>query len=373
MRNQYLLIVIFLMTSLGFSQPIEVSVTQYTPDQLVKDILINNPCAQVTNVTWSTGTSYGVTDGTGIGYFTNTNPDFDMAAGIILSTGNAELAEGPETSSQGVGNTNLLDDDELTTYMNAVIGPDAYHNATILEFDFVPFGNSISFNFIFASEEYGAYQCDFSDAFAFFLTNTITNATTNLALVPGSGDPISVPTIRDAAYNNGNNGICSDGNLASMNEQYFDSYNAGNPNSATNFIGQTVKMVAQSTVIPMTKYHIKLVIQDRGDSSYDSGVFIEAGSFDIGNLDLGDAQLVVEGDGLCVGDSYTLKSGLDPLLFAFEWFKDDVLIPGATGADYVVTETGNYKVKAFMPNSTACLLESDPVLIEFYDYVGLDQ
>src|SRR5690554_1091661 len=119
MRNQYLLIVIFLMTSLGFSQPIEVSVTQYTPDQLVKDILINNPCAQVTNVTWSTGTSYGVTDGTGIGYFTNTNPDFDMAAGIILSTGNAELAEGPETSSQGVGNTNWLDDDELTTYMRS--------------------------------------------------------------------------------------------------------------------------------------------------------------------------------------------------------------------------------------------------------------
>src|SRR5690554_1200130 len=192
MRNQYLLIVIFLMTSLGFSQPIEVSVTQYTPDQLVKDILINNPCAQVTNVTWSTGTNYGVTDGTGIGYFTNTNSDFDMAAGIILSTGNAELAEGPETFSQGVGNNNWLDDDELTTYMNAVIGPDTYHNATILEFDFVPFGNSISFNFIFASEEYGTYQCDFSDAFAFFLTNTVTNATTNLALVPGTGDPISV-------------------------------------------------------------------------------------------------------------------------------------------------------------------------------------
>src|SRR5690554_4548720 len=373
MRNQYLLIVIFLMTSLGFSQPIEVSVTQYTPDQLVKNILINNPCAQVTNVTWSTGTSYGVTDGTGIGYFTNTNPDFDMAAGIILSTGNAELAEGPETSSQGVGNTNWLDDDELTTYMNAVIGPDTYHNATILEFDFVPFGNSISFNFIFASEEYGAYQCDFSDAFAFFLTNTITNATTNLALVPGTGDPISVTTIRDAAYNNGNNGICSDGNPASMNEQYFDSYNVGNPNSATNFLGQTVKMVAQSTVIPMTKYHIKLVIQDRGDSSFDSGVFIEAGSFDMGSLDLGDGQLVVEGNGLCAGDTYTLNAGMDPLLFTYEWYKNGTIIPNQSNVNLVVTETGYYHVKAYMPSLTNCTMESDPVLIEFYDYVDLNQ
>src|SRR5690554_7319825 len=373
MRNQYLLIVIFLMTSLGFSQPIEVSVTQYTPDQLVKDILINNPCAQVTNVTWSTGTNYGVTDGTGIGYFTNTNPDFDMAAGIILSTGNAELAEGPVTFSQGVGNNNWLDDDELTTYMNAVIGPDTYHNATILEFDFVPFGNSISFNFIFASEEYGTYQCDFSDAFAFFLTNTITNVTTNLALVPGTGDPISVTTIRDAAYNNGNNGICSDGNPASMNEEYFDSYNAGNPNSATNFIGQTVKMVAQSTVTPMTKYHIKLVIQDRGDSSVDSGVFIEAGSFDMGSLDLGDPQLVVEGKGLCVGDSYILEAGMDPLIFTYEWYKDGIIMPGESGVNLIVTETGNYSVKAYMPNLTSCIMESEPVLIEFYDYVDLDQ
>src|SRR5690554_6100901 len=373
MRNQYLLIVIFLMTSLGFSQPIEVSVTQYTPDQLVKDILINNPCAQVTNVTWSTGTNYGVTDGTGIGYFTNTNSDFDMAAGIILSTGNAELAEGPETFSQGVGNNNWLDDDELTTYMNAVIGPDTYHNATILEFDFVPFGNSISFNFIFASEEYGTYQCDFSDAFAFFLTNTITNVTTNLALVPGTGDPISVTTIRDAAYNNGNNGICSDGNPASMNEEYFDSYNAGNPNSATNFIGQTVKMVAESSVTPMTKYHIKLVIQDRGDSSVDSGVFIEAGSFDMGSLDLGDPQLVVEGKGLCVGDSYILEAGMDPLIFTYEWYKDGIIMPRESGVNLIVTETGNYSVKAYMPNLTSCIMESEPVLIEFYDYVDLDQ
>src|SRR5690606_14540644 len=154
MKGKYLLIGIFLITSLGFSQPIEVSVTQYTPEQLIKDVLINNPCAQVSNVTWSTGTNYGVTDGTGIGYFTNTNSDFDMAAGIILSTGNAELAEGPETFSQGVGNNNWLEDDELTTYMNAVIGPDNYHTATILEFDFVPFGSLLSCYFTFATEYY---------------------------------------------------------------------------------------------------------------------------------------------------------------------------------------------------------------------------
>src|SRR5690554_5415655 len=160
---------------------------------------------------------------------------------------------------------------------------------------------------------------------------------------------------------------------SSMNEQYFDSYNAGNPNSATNFIGQTVKMVAESSVIPMTKYHIKLVIQDRGDSSVDSGVFIEAGSFDMGSLDLGDPQLVVEGKGLCVGDSYILEAGMDPLIFTYEWYKDGIIMPGESGVNLIVTETGNYSVKAYMPNLTSCIMESEPVLIEFYDYVDLDQ
>src|SRR5690554_3105091 len=218
MKSNCLLILVFCLTSLGFSQPIDVSVTQYTPEQLVKDILINNPCANVSNVTWSTGTSYSVTEGTGIGYFTNTNPDFNMAAGIILSTGNAKLAEGPENSSQGIGNSSWLDDSQLTTYINGVLGQtESYHNATILEFDFVPYSGTISFNFIFASEEYGQFQCSYSDAFAFFLTNTVTNTTTNLALVPNTGDPISVTTIRDEAYNSGTNGVCRDRKSTRLN------------------------------------------------------------------------------------------------------------------------------------------------------------
>ena len=376
MRNKYLIIIACLYSFLCFSQAIEVSTTQYTPEQLVKEILINNPCANVSNVTWKTGTDFGVTDGTGIGYFENTNPDFDMTGGIILSTGNAKLAEGPENSIQGVGNTTTwLDDPDLTNYIRTALGvTDDYYNATILEFDFVPYNSAISFNFIFASEEYGGFQCGFSDSFAFFLTNTATNVTTNLALVPGTGDPISVTTIRDGAYNIGDgNGMCDDGNPISMNEQYFGSYNDGNVNSAINFIGQTVKMVAESDVVPLTKYHIKLVIQDRQDSSYDSGVFLEAGSFQIGNLDLGDPVLIENGEGLCVGDSYILESGMDPLIFTFEWFKDGVKIPGETGANLVITETGEYNVTAFMPVSTGCSLESEPVLIEFYDYVSLDQ
>src|SRR5690606_22964195 len=293
MKYNYLAILVFLIVNIGFAQPITVSTTQYTPEQLVTDILINNPCANVSNISWSTGTTHGVTNGTGIGYFENTNPDFDMSAGVILSTGNANLAVGPENSSQGVGA--WPHDQQLTEYLNGVITPSNYNDATVLEFDFVPYTDAISFSFIFASEEYGGFQCNYSDAFAFFLTNTVTNVTTNLAIVPGTTDPISVTTIRDNAHNGG----CS-----SENEEYFGNYNGGNPTSATNFLGETVKMVAASEVTPFNTYHIKLVIQDRNDGSFDSGVFLEAGSFEIGTPDLGEPAIIEDGTGLCVGDDF---------------------------------------------------------------------
>src|SRR5690606_22150699 len=375
MKYNYLAILVFLIVNIGFAQPITVSTTQYTPEQLVTDILINNPCANVSNITWSTGTTHGVTNGTGIGYFENTNPDFDMSAGIILSTGNANLAVGPKNSNfstQSVGNSTWLDDDELTQYLAETIGPAplGYHNATILEFDFVPYTNAISFNFIFASEEYGTYQCGYSDAFAFFLTNTITNVTTNLALVPGTTDPISVTTIRDGQYNNGNNGTCSDGNPASMNVEYFGNYNGGSTTSATNFLGETVKMVAASEVTPFNTYHIKLVIQDRNDSGMDSGVFLEAGSFEIGTPDLGEPAIIEEGTGLCVGDDFVLESGLDPEQFTFQWFKDGELIVGATGPNLPVTETGEYEIVATILSGTCS--QSASILIEFHEYVDVE-
>src|SRR5690606_20026753 len=42
-----------------------------------------------------------------------------------------------------------------------------------------------------------------------------------------------------------------------------------------------------------------------------------------------------------------------------------------TGANLVVTETGDYYVKGFIPSVTNCVMESAPVLIEFYNYVDI--
>jgi hypothetical protein len=119
------------------------------------------------------------------------------------------------------------------------------HNATKLEFNFVPLSNEINFNFIFASEEYGTFQCDYSDAFAFLLTDIASGVTTNLAVIPNTTTPVSVVTIRNQLYNT---------NCASVNPQYFDSfYGFGGLDplgSPTNYNGITVPLTATSPVIP---------------------------------------------------------------------------------------------------------------------------
>jgi hypothetical protein len=82
-------------------EPLLATTSQFTPQELIADILINDPCIAVSNITSSTGTNFGSVDG--IGHFTNNNPLFPMSSGIILSTGNAANAGGPNpyTSSEG--------------------------------------------------------------------------------------------------------------------------------------------------------------------------------------------------------------------------------------------------------------------------------
>ena len=228
--KKLLLLSAILLSTYGFSQPLSVSSTSYTVPQLVNNVLINSPCVSATNITWRTGTNFGSSNG--IGFFQNTNPNFPMQSGVILSTGSVANAPGPNTSLLNDGSTTWPGDTSLEATLAAAGINMVSKNASVLEFDFTPISPNFSFDFIFASEEYGNFQCLYSDAFAFLLTNVTTGVTTNLAVVPGTNTPISVVTIRDFQYNS---------SCPSVNAQYFGSFNGGSgaTNSATNFNGQT--------------------------------------------------------------------------------------------------------------------------------------
>ncbi|MBT8271512.1 MAG: gliding motility-associated C-terminal domain-containing protein, partial [Bacteroidia bacterium] len=338
--------------------PIYTSTDDFTVEELVQDVLIDSECNQVFNITWSTGTDFGSTNG--IGYFERNGSSWPFESGLIMTSGDVNNAPGPEDETISDGSSAWPGDPDLENAITG-LGPGDTNNASILEFDFIPVIDQLSFDFIFAAEEYGTFQCTFTDAFAFLLTDS-NGVTTNLAIVPGTTDPISVLTVRDEAFNGG---------CPSVNPEYFDKfYGTGPPEaenpltSPTDFRGHTVTLTAQATVVPNEQYHIKLVVADDGDTLFDSAVFLAAGSFDIGDIDLGEDILLSSGNANCEGDVVTLDAGELPDNSSIAWFQDGVLLDSATGTTLDVAVTAFYRAEITI-DGTDCVF-ADEILVEFF-------
>jgi large repetitive protein len=379
MKKILLFISVFCTIYFSNAQAITVNTTQFSVPQLVENILFGSQSTSgtgvISNITWSTGTNFGSTNG--IGYFSNTNPSLPIDSGILLVSGNAMTSAGPNNTVQSNGN--WPGDSQLFNYMSGLgidPGLNSHNDATVIEFDFIPLINNVSFDFVFASEEYGTFQCDFSDAFAFFV-NDITAGTPieNIALIPNSSTPISVITIRDNLYN---------ASCPSINSQYFDNFyllpQGIDPNQApVNFNGQTVVLTAESDVTPNHTYHIKLVIADRNDSVLDSGVFISAGSFYLGQELRGmygsgfenfKDFTIQNGGALCNGETRRINLGVMPITGAtYEWYRNNILIADASDYFYDVTEVGQYQVKMKFANNAEI---SDTFAVEYYPAMNIE-
>lgn len=337
-------ILVFFTTSL-FSQ-IVVDDSSYTTQQLVDNVLINSPCAVTSNFSSSTGTSVGIN---GIGYFEDGGSDFPFENGIVLSSGKASSVPGPNVNSftgDGIGLAWYGDTD-----LETITGTPNTQNASYIEFEFVPYANTISFDFLFASEEYYLdYPCRFSDVFAFILTDS-NGVSRNLAVIPGTNIPVKVTEIHGPI--GGNKGC------PAKNENYFDKYNNA-INSAISLNGNTVPMTAFSEVIPGERYTIKLVIADSQDGNFDSAVFIEGGSFEV-NPDLGEDRTIANGNPVCPGTSVILDaSTYGPTTYV--WYKDGNLLTSETASTLEVTDAGTYRLEF---NTNNGCIGSDEIVIEY--------
>jgi gliding motility-associated-like protein len=362
MKNFLLtLLTLIFFIPISYAQVVTVSTTQFSHEELVTEVLINSPCAIVSNIATITGTNFGA--GNGIGYFENTNPNFPMQNGVVLATGDVSGVPGPNNSGTFPG-SGWPGDTQLFNYIQSLgidPGLTSYNDATIMEFDFTPLTDSISFNFVFASNEYGTFQCSYSDAFAFFLEDQLTGEIVNMALVPDTPNevPISVTTIRDNLYNS---------SCPSANPDFFGLYYGtpnGLPNATApiNLNGQTVLMQAWQYVTPNNPYRMKLVIADRNDSSFDSAVFIEGGSFFIGNADLGGDVTIANGNALCDYEELVLSVST-PDDSVITWFFNGEPIPGETGQSLIVTVAGTYGVEIQNPSAPDCVI-TDEIVVEF--------
>jgi len=162
MRQFFILVIILIVPFLGVSQ-IAVNNTN-TVEWYVQNILLGS------NVTVSNVTINGVAGNLQhdqVGEFTDPTSSVGLPNGMILATGNANSASDLNLSNgasdPGIGFTNDPDLD--------LIASNDLYDKCILEFDFIPTGDSINFNYVFGSEEYPEYVCSgFNDVFGFFLT-----------------------------------------------------------------------------------------------------------------------------------------------------------------------------------------------------------
>jgi gliding motility-associated-like protein len=193
-----------------------------------------------------------------------------------------------------------------TTFMPAVVN---VNDMVILEFDFIPSGDTMSFDYIFGSNEYetgsgGGYEyTQFNDIFGFFVTGPNPNnaalpyAQVNIAQVPNTTPPLPI-TI--STINNDSN--------QPINTQYW---NGNAPmNYPINARGFTDLMSATLPVIPCQPYHIVLTVADCGDSGFDTFVILRENSL----LSVPDVQVDLNINGTTVTDNLIYEECGQPLL-----------------------------------------------------------
>lgn len=355
--KKYVSLLFLLMTNFFFSQTITTS-ESYTPTQLVQDVLFNTSCATISNVSVSGG---NFTSGEqSFGYFNSSGTSFPFTDGIILSTGKIVNAQGPNSFiSDDGGSMGWTGDSDL----NQSLSVTNTLNATILEFDFVPLGSQISFDYLFSSEEYhGTATCQYSDGFAFLLKAVGDSNYQNLAVIPNTTIPVKVTSVHPEIP----------GGCSAQNEQYFESFN--DVNHPTNFNGQTKVLTAQANVIPGTTYHIKLVIADEGNYRYDSAIFLKGSSFSFG-VDLGQDRKITTNNAVCPNEILTLNTA-SPSALNYQWNFNGNPISGETNSTlvfnppYTNSQDGTYSVD--VTYSPTCSVTSE-IILEFAPQLFVNQ
>ncbi|MBX9450089.1 MAG: choice-of-anchor L domain-containing protein [Taibaiella sp.] len=191
-----------------------------------------------------------------------------LIPGSSLTSGSAELSVGPFTSW---GNPAVCLEQDGNIDLDGVLPGITTDDACVLTFSFIPSGDTIKFNYVFASSEYGSFSCSsFNDVFAFFIDGGDYDME-NIAVIPGTTIPVCV---------NSTTGVTTGPMCTAMGEgSPFSEYYVDNTSGDyIKYGGFTTVFTAIANVNPCNEYTLTLAIADGSDCTLDSGVFLEAGS-----------------------------------------------------------------------------------------------
>ncbi len=245
-----------------------VTSTAQSPAGLVQNVLLGTGVT-VSNISYNGAPA-------AIGSFTANGTNLGISEGIVMTTGtvidNGNGPQGPNNqANSGVDNSRP----GFSLLTQQISGGTTY-DATILEFDFVPYSDTVRFKYVFGSEEYPEYvNTQFNDVFAFFISGPGISGQKNMALIPGTNTAVAINNVNNGPTNNG---------AGASNPAYYV-YNGtgsvGPYNASNNYIqydGFTKVLEAVSKVQCGQTYHLIIAIADVGDGIYDSGIFLEANS-----------------------------------------------------------------------------------------------
>jgi hypothetical protein len=194
----------------------------------------------------------GVSAGIGIG------------SGVILTSGNANLAPGPNSSDSAGDNVSGGSDPDLATLATGTI-----FDANVLQFNFTTTTGDLFFQYVFASEEYNEFVNDtFNDVFGFFVNGA------NIAIVPGTANtPVAIDNVNcgnpyDPPAGGSNCGLFNNNDLDDGGGSFDIEYD-----------GFTDVFTASVLDLGPGTHTIKLAIGDVADGILDSAVFLLASSF----------------------------------------------------------------------------------------------
>ena len=221
--------------------------------------------------------------GSASGLFINGGTDLTktigISNGVLLTTGDARFVSGSAISAEdfpnkttafGAGILNSLTRNTSSgNSLFASLTSAQTYNASILSFQFIPTGTTITLKYVFGSEEYGdvvntGYPPDVLGVFV----NGV-----NYALVPGSGLAVSTASI--------NCGGPASGAASGVSPQNCSLYRDNPPffgKIETELDGLTVVMTLTAPVKAGEVNTIQLGIANSSDSFADSAVFVQAGS-----------------------------------------------------------------------------------------------
>ena len=347
----------------------------FTIEEYVNEILLGEG-VEAFNITYTGGASQ-------LGYMTGGEDVFTIGSGLVLSSDAAvniacEFGTCGDCLGTAFNDPDLLDiANSVPPLINQNFSVSSVNDGCVLEFDFTASGDSISFNYVFGSDEYETWiNTQYNDVFAFFLSGPgivgeyaspagFPDGAVNIAGVPDADPPLPI-TI--SSVNSG------------TNSQYYVNNQSEN---GICILGYTQTFTAEAAVQCGETYHIKLAIADGSDTALESIVVLEEGSFASNSFDLV-ATASISGNQIFGGDTTVVESCNDAVFIVNRPLADtedtlEVVISGTAtnGVDYetidpeVIMEVGEFSYEIPLNVIPDAEVEGPETVTIEYTYVNL--